>query len=122
MEFLILLLLLQLKHCWADFNIQSYKQTVQKGIYCDPVGISHSLEHVWSTLIVLVIFSLYHPLAAGTIFMISVAEGVVHYHIDWVKVKFGSKDMYKSAFWAQFGLDQLAHQLTYLAIAAILLL
>lgn len=120
MEIILLLLLLQIKHYWADFGIQTYGQTVRKGIYRDIVGISHSLDHVWSTLIVLLLFSLYWPLSAGVILAAAFIEGLAHYHIDWIKVRFGCKDMTRSAFWNQFGLDQLAHQLTYIAMIVIL--
>ena len=33
MEILFLLLLLQVKHSYADFTIQTYAQTIRKGIY-----------------------------------------------------------------------------------------
>jgi hypothetical protein len=118
MEILILLCLLQVKHFYADFVIQTYAQTVRKGIYRDLCGISHSLDHVWTSLVVLLIFSLVHPVPAGTILLVTVIEGVIHYHIDWAKVHFGIKDQTKPLFWNQFGLDQLAHQLTYLGLAA----
>jgi hypothetical protein len=47
------------------------------------------------------------------IVIVALLEGIAHYHIDWTKVKFGSKDNTKPIFWMQFGLDQLAHQVTY---------
>lgn len=122
MEILFLFLLLQVKHYYADFVIQSYQQTVRKGIYRDLVGISHSVDHVWSSLVVLFIFSLLHPLSAGTIIVVSVLEGIVHYHIDWLKVHFGTKDITKPLFWNQFGQDQLAHQITYILMVWYLLL
>ena len=58
MEILALLLLFQIKHWYADFKIQTYMQTVKKGVWLDPIGISHSLDHVIATLVVLVCFSL----------------------------------------------------------------
>lgn len=122
MEILVLLGLLQLKHYYADFVIQTYAQTVRKGIYRDLCGISHSLDHVWTSLVILLIFNLVHPLSALTMLVATFIEGVVHYHIDWVKVHFGIKDSTKPLFWNQFGMDQLAHQLTYLVMAAALLL
>lgn len=121
MEILILLLLLQIKHCYADFVIQTYKQTVHKGIYRDPIGISHSVDHVWTSLVALLVFSFFYAINPFTIMWLCIAEGILHYHIDFVKVKFGSKDQTKPIFWAQFGLDQLAHQVTYLLMAALLL-
>jgi len=121
MEIFILLLLLQIKHCYADFVIQTYKQTVHKGIYRDPIGISHSVDHVWTSLVALLVFSFFYTTNPFTIMWLCIAEGILHYHIDFVKVKFGSKDQTKPIFWAQFGLDQLAHQVTYLLMAALLL-
>jgi hypothetical protein len=114
MEILFLLFLLQVKHCYADFVIQTYAQTVRKGIYRDLCGISHSLDHVWTTYVCLLIFSIIHPLSGMAILLAGALEGLAHYHIDWAKVRFGSKDQTKPLFWAQFGYDQLAHQSTYI--------
>jgi len=116
MDILLLMFLLIVKHSYADFTIQTYQQTVRKGIYRDPIGISHSMDHVWTTLIALLIFSFIHPLNPYTALAIAAVEGIVHYHIDWVKVRFGSKDQTKPIFWTQFGLDQLAHYLCYLVM------
>ena len=120
-ESLILMLLLQIKHYVADFVIQTYAQTVRKGIYRDPVGISHSVDHVIGTLIVLLLASFIIPLNPVQIVWLSLLEGFLHYHIDWVKVHYGIKDITKPLFWNQFGIDQLAHQLTYLLMILVLL-
>jgi hypothetical protein len=116
-EILLLLLLFQIKHWYADFKIQTYNQVLRKGIYKDPVGISHSLDHVWTTLIVLLIFSLFYTISPIVILSIALIEGLVHYHIDWIKVRYGCNDNTRPLYWTQFGLDQLAHQVTYLSIA-----
>jgi hypothetical protein len=122
MDILLLFLLLQVKHFYADFVIQTYMQTVKKGVYFDPVGMSHSLDHCWSTLLALLIFNSFFPIDPILILLVSLVESTIHYHIDWTKVKFGSKDMTKPAFWSEFGLDQLAHQLTYIAMVYVLIL
>ena len=123
MEILLLLLFLQIKHWYADFKIQTYMQTVKKGVWLDPVGISHSLDHTASTLVALTTFHLFvHSISAGLIVIVALAEGIIHYFIDFVKVKYGCKDNTKPLFWNQFGLDQLAHQLCYLLMVAIILL
>lgn len=114
MEILILLLLLQIKHCYADFYLQTYMQTVKKGVWMDPIGISHTLDHVYCSLIALFVFSLYVPISAIGIIAVSIIEGVIHYLVDYTKVKYGSKDQTKPIFWTQFGLDQFAHQATYI--------
>jgi hypothetical protein len=121
MEILALLFLFQIKHWYADFKIQTYMQTVKKGIWLDLIGISHSLDHVWGTLTILMVFNLFYPIPATTILLIGLIEGLAHYAIDYVKVKHGCKDNTKPLFWNQFGLDQLAHQACYLLIVAFLL-
>jgi hypothetical protein len=121
MDILLLILLLQIKHWYADFKIQTYLQTVKKGIWADPIGMSHTGDHIWTTLIALLVFSLFVPISAGLMLAVAVAEGIVHYIIDYTKVKYGCKDNTKPLFWNQFGLDQLAHQVCYLIMAYILL-
>ncbi len=121
METLLLLLLLQIKHWYADFVVQTYMQTVKKGVWLNPVGISHSVDHIYCTLIALLVFNLFFPISAFLIIAIAFLEGVVHYIIDFVKVKYGCKDNTKPLFWNQFGLDQLAHQICYLLIALLIL-
>jgi hypothetical protein len=121
MEILALLFLFQIKHWYADFKIQTYMQTVKKGVWMDLTGVSHSLDHVWGTLLILIIFSIFHPISALTIILVGIVEGIVHYLIDYTKVKYGCKDNTKPLFWNQFGLDQLAHQASYLLIVAFLL-
>lgn len=121
MEILILLLLLQIKHWYADFKIQTYMQTVKKGVWMDPIGISHSLDHVWTTLLVLLIFSVFVYIPAWLILTIAAIEGIIHYAIDYTKVRYGCKDNTKPLFWNQFGLDQLAHQICYLIITIVII-
>jgi hypothetical protein len=118
MDIIALLLLFQIKHWYADFKIQTYMQTVKKGIWLDPIGMSHTADHIWTSLVCLFLFSLFYPVSAGTIIMVAFLEGIYHYIIDYTKVKYGCKDNTKPLFWNQFGLDQLAHQASYLAIAA----
>jgi hypothetical protein len=114
MELLFLLLLLQIKHCYADFVMQTYIQTVKKGVWLDPMGISHTTDHMICTLVAILIFSFFVPVSAFAIILVTLIEGIVHYFVDYSKVKYGCKDNTKPAFWTQFGLDQLAHQVTYI--------
>lgn len=116
LQLLLLMTLFQVKHCFADFVLQTYQQTVKKGQWLNPVGISHSVEHGYCTAVVLLIFSLFVTLSISTILVVVFLETVVHYIIDFIKVKHGSKDQTKPIFWTQFGLDQLLHQFTYIAI------
>lgn len=118
MEILLLLLLFQIKHWYADFKIQTYMQTVKKGVWLDPIGMSHTADHIWGTLVVFLVYSFFYTIGVFTILCIALAEGIYHYLVDYTKVKYGCKDNTKPLFWNQFGLDQLAHQVSYLAIAA----
>jgi hypothetical protein len=122
MDILFLIMLLQIKHWYADFKIQTYMQTVKKGVWLNPIGISHTVDHIWGTLVALMIFNLFVPISAGLIVIVAFAEGITHYIIDYTKVKYGCKDNTKPLFWNQFGLDQLAHQTCYIIMAAVLVL
>ncbi len=121
MEILFLILLLQIKHWYADFKIQTYMQTVKKGIWLDPIGMTHSRDHILATLVALFIFNLFVPISVLLAISVAFVEGIIHYMIDFVKVKYGCKDNTKPLFWNQFGLDQLSHQLCYLIMVYILL-
>ena len=117
MEILFLLLLFQIKHWYADFKIQTYMQTVKKGVWLDPIGMSHTVDHIKATAVVLAIFWFIHPVSIWALILVAALEGPYHYMIDYTKVKFGCKDNTKPLFWNQFGLDQMAHQLSYVVIA-----
>lgn len=109
-----LFILLQLKHLIVDFVLQTDKQAKAKGIYGNLIGISHSLEHLIGTLIVCVImFNVVSPMAA---LGLALFDFITHYHIDFLKMRYGCRDFTKSAFWAQLGLDQFSHQMVYIII------
>ena len=116
MDILILLFLLQVKHCYADFVLQTYMQTIKKGVWLDPVGISHTTDHMCCSLVSLLVFSWFVPLSVLAIMLAVILEGMLHYLIDYSKVKYGAKDSTKPIFWTHFGLDQLAHQITYICM------
>lgn len=118
MESLFLLALFELKHCVVDFYLQTYHQTVLKSRYGNLVGLSHSLEHGWATLIVLLIYSLFFPILISTILIVLAIEVFLHYHIDYLKTRYGEKDVSTGRFWNHFGLDQLVHQYCYLGFVA----
>jgi hypothetical protein len=112
---LILLALLQVKHWYIDFVNQSTVEVASKGIYGDLAGINHSLKQGLGTMlcVVLVTGTPYIMYAA----ILGLLDLVLHYHIDWTKMNYGNRDITTPAFWNHLGLDQMAHQLTYLFIA-----
>jgi hypothetical protein len=109
---LLLLVLLQIKHWYIDFVNQSDEEVEHKGIYLDWLGIKHSLKHGVGTALCLFLFVPYVEVAI----IFGLFDFIIHYHVDWIKMRFGNRDIGTKAFWAQLGLDQLAHQLTYIGI------
>ena len=119
MELILLtLVLLQVKHWYIDFVDQSNEEVASKGKYKEWLGIRHSLKQGIGTYICI-------ALIVGAEFWIfalilALIDFVVHYHIDWLKMNYGNRDITTPAFWNHLGLDQMAHQITYIFIAYML--
>ena len=107
------LCMIQFKHFICDWIAQNKNQVANKGKYGNLVGISHSMDHMLGMMIVLLpVLFFTHPLA---LIVISLADGLIHYHIDYFKTRYSAK--YSPAdeeFWYLMGIDQFLHQLTYL--------
>lgn len=107
-----LLLFLLLKHFIIDFPLQTKYQWSNKGTYGHPGGLLHAGLHGVGTWAVL---AWYAPYAA---IILGMMDTLIHYHIDWAKMnlnaKFGWGPTTHESFWWLLGLDQLAHQLTYI--------
>ena len=111
---------LLVKHAIADFILQTDQIFRQKGSYGAPGGLWHALIHILLTAPVFLLFPGGGP---GLAAVLLAGEFVVHYHIDWTKERWlraGGYTTSDGAYWRIYGTDQLAHQLTYVAIAAIL--
>lgn len=113
--------ILAVKHTIADYFLQTAYQYRNKGTYGHPGGILHSGIHIAltpSVFLVLPAASLAQAIA------ILAGEFVVHYHLDWSKEQLIKRNHLAQTdpwFWHLFGLDQLGHSLTYVAIIAILI-
>ena len=113
---MILLILLFVKHWYVDFVLQTEEMVKSKGIYGDAEGIYHSLQHAAFTLaLLLLVTNTWLALALASL------DGLVHYHVDWTKMNYGNRDITTKEFWNHLGLDQLAHQITYLSIVLFLI-
>lgn len=110
---LILLSLLLIKHYIFDFVLQTDEHIKFKGVYGDRRGVDHSLQHSWGTVAILTV---YNPSFFHLSFLIGMLEGILHYHIDYVKMKYFQYTMSDKRFWVALGLDQLLHTLTYVLI------
>lgn len=117
---IFLLILLQIKHWYIDFVDQTDKEILSKKIYGDKFGIHHSIKHGAATTVCVEIV-LGFP---GFFFavLMGLLDIVAHYHIDYIKSNYGCADRDRKLFWNHFGLDQLAHQITYIAILGLTLL
>lgn len=111
---ILCLVLFQIKHFLVDYLWQTQDQLDNKGSYGNLIGISHSVFHGIGTQLCLAPFLLpsSFPIWVG----LTLFDIIAHYHIDWTKMHYGSHDKESQSFWIHIGLDQLAHQLTYLVI------
>lgn len=109
---LTLLALLFIKHYLVDFVFQTQQEIDNKGVYLDWRGAKHSLKHAVGTII---IFGFTGMSLIG-VFILGMMDLILHYHIDYVKMRYGTTDVATKRFWNELGADQLAHYLTYLLL------
>lgn len=105
----IVITLFTIKHFIADFPLQPSYQWMNKGKYGHPGGLLHAAIHAAFTLVILWWFDM--PLWLAAI------DGVIHYHVDWLKMQLPWKPDNKYFWWA-LGVDQMLHYLTYVGIVA----
>jgi hypothetical protein len=110
---LFLLIPLCIKHWYVDFVNQSKIEIQSKAIYGDLAGIHHSFKHGIGTSIC--IFLVLGSDGIIISLLLGLVDFMLHYHIDWIKMNYGARDINDPRFWNHLGLDQLAHQLCYIA-------
>jgi hypothetical protein len=118
--FLLLLIGLELKHYVADYFLQPGWMLAGKGDFRMVGGYAHAGVHAVFTSIVLLLLSTPLSLVAG----IFVAEFVVHYLLDFAKIRYSHgvhANTQPRRFWILHGIDQITHQLTYAAIIYVVL-
>ena len=117
-DILIFLVLIQAKHYLADFQWQTREMVMQKGQYMHPAGLLHAGVHAVLSIPVMLVSGFG---GLGLILLLAIAEFVLHHHIDWFKlhIQHDSIDVNDARYWNLLGLDQAAHQLTYVAMLAI---
>lgn len=114
---LLLLLLLQIKHVAADFFLQNAFIIQNRRFYGHPGGLLHVAIHLAGSLLALAIMGT----SPGTLALILLVEGVIHYHLDWSKDNFVARrglTPRDATYWFATGIDQGLHQATYLGMAA----
>jgi len=108
----LLLFLFFFKHFLADFLWQTQRMLDDKPVYGALGGLQHAGLHASFTYVILMHFV--DPVNA---LLLALADGVLHYHIDWAKRQFTrSLTHNEREFWIWHGIDQLLHALTYFGI------
>jgi hypothetical protein len=119
---LLLVTLLLVKHAVADFFLQRAFMFKDKHIYAGPGGISHASIHGSLTFLAIVICL---PNLWLFAVLFGLVDAVAHYHIDYVKSNWNVRTQAppsETRYWYAFGLDQMAHFLTYVLIVYIIFL
>ena len=109
---LILLVLFQVKHLFADYFLQTPRMLSNRAVYLHWGRVQHAGLH--AVFSVAVLLSIGAPLIFTLI--ICLIEWVVHYHIDWAKGWYSERAQdgpEHPAYWRAFGTDQFLHQMTY---------
>ncbi len=112
---LVLLCLLQAKHMFADYFLQTKMMLDGRETYIHFGRFLHAGVHAVGSLLVFAVIGA--PLAF--ILPLILAEWVVHYHIDWLKGRYTAIQKLTpadAAFWRAAGVDQALHQLTYVVM------
>ena len=119
MEALFLMSLLVVKHFIVDFPMQKPYQWMNKGTYGHPGGIMHASLHGIATALC---FWWWAPMACT---ILGIIDAVIHYHIDWAKMKINKDCGWKAdqheEFWWLMGADQLLHYMTYIGLVALVI-
>lgn len=112
---LILLVLLQIKHMFADFYLQTPRMLAARDRYLHMGRAQHAGVHALGSAGAL----LWVGTAMPVLLLIVAFEWVAHYHIDWGKGWYTNATQHTPAdpgYWRAIGLDQALHQLTYVAM------
>ena len=118
---LVLLCLLQAKHMFADYFLQTKIMLDGRETYVHLGRFLHVVVHGAGSLIAFTLVGT--PFAF--ILPVVVAELFVHYHIDWLKGRYTAIQQLTpvdAAFWRAAGVDQALHQLTYVVMIWVWLL
>lgn len=125
---LILFVLLEMKHFFADFPLQTQWMIDQKGTFFSSGSVAHAGIHGVLTFFVFLGVGIAFVVAGApvwSVFITAVCLGMAdlwfHAAIDSLKMTFGTKDITTPRFWQEFGLDQYAHHMTYVVLIILFL-
>ena len=104
--------LLNLKHLVAEYILQTPHMAQSKIRYGSLNSFIHTLHHAFGTLVagLLVDFNL------GLILGLVLLEAVIHYHIDWLHMKYGAQSYKDKKYWQWLGIEQFLHHQTFILL------
>ncbi len=112
---LILFCLLQIKHMFADYFLQTQRMLTGRAEYMHLGRAQHAAIHAIGSAVAFLLIGAPFPFVIA----VCMSEWVVHFHIDWAKARhsqnsgLGPND---AGYWRAAGVDQAMHQLTYVAM------
>lgn len=112
---LLLMCLLQVKHMFADYFLQTPKMLSGRGEYWHMGRAQHAGVHALGSFLIFLILGAPLGLTLGLVAF----EWVVHFNIDYCKARYSDdKELNptQALFWRAAGVDQAMHQLTYVAM------
>lgn len=115
---LLLILLLELKHMFADFYLQTEKMLCGRCEYFHMGRAQHAAVHSVGSIIVLAIIGC----PSWILIALAILEWVIHFHIDfWKGYHSHCKQLQPNQcqYWRAVGFDQFLHHATYVGMVAI---
>jgi len=112
---LLLFCLLQIKHLFADYFLQTAKMLTGRGTYLHMGRAQHAAIHALLSIPCLLVVGAPMPF---TLILVAI-EWLVHFHVDWGKARYSDTRALhpgQAHFWRAFGVDQTLHALTYIAM------
>jgi uncharacterized protein DUF3307 len=112
---LLLFCLLQIKHMFADFFLQTRRMLSGRSTYLHVGRAQHAGVHALLSIPAFLVIGTGY----GFVLAVIVAEWVVHFHLDWAKARYSevrALNPSQARFWGAFGVDQALHQLTYIVM------
>ncbi len=112
---LLLFCLLQIKHMFADFFLQTRRMLSGRCTYLHMGRAQHAGVHAILSIPVFLVIGT----GFGFVLALVAAEWVVHFHLDWAKARYSETQALtpnQARYWQAFGIDQALHHLSYVVM------
>ena len=113
-QFAILMLL---KHFICEFVLQTDEIALSKRKYGSWLSLQHIMHHAFGTLVILQLFHIEIKFIVALLFL----EAFIHYHVDWIHMRYGARSYRNKHYWQWLGAEQFLHQLTVILMMIFLI-